>query len=280
MGSMISPALQAFTAYMSTLNQHDDDLRRVGLYRWLDYEGRLECEVGDGISEGAFTQSGWEGYPELMEHIESGRAIFEARCASCHEDQLGAFSNERMIRLDQVGRFFTPTIFQKMVQSTRATYLRDLYWVQHRGLLTDGHVRNLRDLVHPDRCTTGTDLYNAYYTLHEPQDPGPAGPDFPTMYPATYRRGDVFRVPRDSDNPDSPSNLFIERHKYFVTVPWDDDHYYWDYQKMRAEYGPHVMGTPEPITMPAAPHPWCGCSVQEVGDLIVDVVRLWAGGGC
>jgi hypothetical protein len=274
MGSMNSTALQAFTAYMSTLDQYDDDLRRVGLYRWLDYEDRLECEVGTGVGEGAFVQSGWEAYPGLMQHIDAGEAIFEARCASCHEDGVGANSNERMIRLDQVGRFFAPTMFQKMVQSTRVTYLRDLYWVQHRGLLTDGHVRNLRDLVHPDRCTVGTDLYNAYYTLHPPQDPGPAGPDFPAMFPDTYVRGDVFRVLRDAANPDSPSNLFIERHKYFVTVPWDEDHYYWDYQMFRNEYGPAEMGTPEPIGMPAAPHPWCVCSEQEVDDLIHYLLTL------
>ncbi len=273
MGAMLSEELQAFTAYMSTLDQYDDDLRNVGLYRWLDYEDRLDCEVGEDVGEGEFVQNGWQSYPTLVEHVDAGRAIFEARCASCHEDGVGAHTNERMIRLDEVGRFFTPTIFQKQVQSIRATYLRDLYWVQHRGLLTDGHVRNLRDLVHPDRCTEGTDLYDRYYTLHPPEDPGPAGPDFPEPYPSTYRRGDVFRVPRES-SPDSPSNRFIERHRYFTTVPWDPDHYYWDYQKMRAEYGPYEMGTPQPIGMPAAPHPWCVCDEGEVDDLIHYLLTL------
>jgi hypothetical protein len=183
-----------------------------------------------------------------------------------------------MVRLDQVGRFFAPTIYQKEMQSIRATFLRDLYWVQHRGLLTDGHVRNLRDLVDPARCTTGTPLHAQYYTLHPPQDPGPAGPDFPAAYPTTGRRGDVFRVTRATSNfPDDDAaraNRFIERHRYFVTVPWDKDHYYWDYQKLRNEYGPAELGTAKPIGMPAAPHPWCASAPDEIADLVAYLLTL------
>ena len=104
------------------------------------------------------------------------------------------------------------------------------------------YVRNLHDLVDPARCTEGTALYARYYTLHPPADPGPAGPDFPAPYPVTGRRGDVFRVARSAsvfpDDEAARGNRFIERHRYFVTVPWDTDYYYWDYQKMRSEYGP------------------------------------------
>lgn len=69
-------------------------------------------------------------------------------------------------------------------------------------------------------------------------------------------------------------NLFIERHKYFSEVEWDNDHYYWDYQKMRQQYGPDEMGTPEPIGMPAAPHPWCAGSKAETADLVQFVMTL------
>jgi hypothetical protein len=271
MGSMDAASLQALTAYMSTLDQYDDELRAVGMYRWLASEGKLAAEVG-GVGEGQFVQAGFAAFPALGQHIANGKAIFAQRCGSCHSDAVGANTNERMIRLDQVGRFFAPTIYQRQAQSVRATFLRDLYWVQHRGLLTDGHVRNLRDLVDPARCTTGTPLYNAYYTLHAPADPGSAGPDFPSAYPASYRRGDVFRVPRaPSSAPNDAGaqrNLFIERHRYFVTVPWDPNFYYWDYQKMRAEYGPAELGTAAPIGMPDAPHPWCAGSTDEVDDLL------------
>jgi len=274
LGSMAAPALQALTAYMSTLDQHDDDLRRVGLYRQLAWNGQLG-EV-DGVGEGAFVQAGPDAFPRLRQRLDRGRAAFEQRCASCHGDQVGAFSNERMIRLDQVGRFFAPTVYQKEMQAIRATFLRNLYWVQHRGLLTDGHVRSLRDLVDPARCTTGTPLYSAYYTLHAPQDPGPAGPDFPSPYPASYRRGDVFRVaraPSSAGDAGVRRNRFIERHRYFVRVPWDPDHYYWDYQKLRAEYGPAELGTAAPIGMPAAPHPWCA-EGGEVEDLVLYLTSL------
>jgi len=57
-------------------------------------------------------------------------------------------------------------------------------------------------------------------------------------------------------------------------VDWDKDHYYWDYQKMRAEYGPAEMGTPAPIGMPASPHPWCAQNQSEVSDLVKYIMTL------
>jgi mono/diheme cytochrome c family protein len=278
MGSMKAPDLQALTAYMSTLGQSDDDLRRVGLYRYLGESGRLADEVGAGVGEGAFVQAGWDAYASLRTHLDRGRATFVARCGSCHEDGVGAHTTERMVRLDEVGRFFAPTVYQRELQAIRATFLRDLYWTQHRGLLSDGHVRNLTDLVDPDRCTEGSALYDSYYTLHVPSDPGSAGRDFPATYPATGRRGDVFRVTKSvstaADDTGAKRNRFIERHKYFVTVPWDSSAYYWDYQKMRREYGPAELGTAGPIGMPAAPHPWCAGSEAEVEDLVQYLLTL------
>jgi hypothetical protein len=278
MGSMYPDALQALTAYMSTLDEHDTELRRVGLYRWLEWTGALSSQVGSNVTEGSFVQSGEAPYLALQGHLARGKQIFASRCGSCHSDGVGANTTEVMIRLDQVGRFFAPTIYQKQTQAIRATFLRDLYFTQHRGLLSDGHVRNLTDLVDPARCTKGSPLYNAYYTLHAPADPGPAGPDFPTPYPSTGRRGDVFRVPRAASllpgDAAAQKNLFIERHRYFVTVPWDSNYYYWDYQKMRAEYGPAELGTAKPIGMPDAPHPWCAGNAGEVDDLVEYLVSL------
>ena len=40
-----------------------------------------------------------------------------------------------MARLDEVGRFFTPTICQKEVESICATFLRDVYRAQSRFLM-------------------------------------------------------------------------------------------------------------------------------------------------
>ncbi|MCG8673673.1 MAG: IPT/TIG domain-containing protein [Pseudomonadales bacterium] len=261
MGSMDKESLEALTAYMTILDQDDDDLRNAGLYRWLSQNDQLTAQAGSTPSEGEFVQAGWQNYPGIVAEVNKGKAVFDRDCANCHADGLGSHTNEKMIRLDEVGRFFAPTIYQKETQSIRATFLRDLYWVQHRGLLSDGHVRNLEDLVDPDRCSSGTDLYNAYYTLHPPLNTPKGGPDHPDPYPAYQNKGDVFRVPKaDStfaNDTGDRQNRFTERHKYFVEVPWDEDFYYWDYQKMRSEYGPGELGTPAPIGMPDAPHPWC-----------------------
>jgi len=69
-------------------------------------------------------------------------------------------------------------------------------------------------------------------------------------------------------------NRFIKRHKYFVEVPWDKDNYYWDYQGMRAAYGPGELGSDDAIGMPDAPHPWCASSTNEVQDLVQYLLTL------
>ncbi|MCB2385460.1 hypothetical protein [Thalassolituus alkanivorans] len=278
-GAMSKEWLEALTAYMTTLDQDDDDLRNVGLYRWLKYSNKLSAQTGTAqLSEGEFVQSGWQQYADVSAAVNRGKATYERDCSSCHSDGVGANTNEKMVRLDEVGRFFTPTIYQKETESVRATFLRDLYWTQHRGLLSDGHVRNLEDLVSPQRCTPGSNLYNNYYTLHAPVRPDAGGPDHVTPFPDLNRKGDVFRVPKSKYltklDKGYKRNLFIERHKYFVSVPWDKDHYYWDYQKMRTEYGPDEMGTAEPIGMPAAPHPWCAQNSAEVDDLVQYLLTL------
>lgn len=278
-GAMSKEWLEALTAYMTTLDQDDDDLRNVGLYRWLKYSNKLSAQTGNAqLSEGEFVQTGWQQYADVSAAVNRGKATYERDCSSCHSDGVGANTNEKMVRLDEVGRFFTPTIYQKETESVRATFLRDLYWTQHRGLLSDGHVRNLEDLVSPQRCTPGSNLYNNYYTLHAPVRPDAGGPDHVTPFPDLNRKGDVFRVPKSKYltklDKGYKRNLFIERHKYFVSVPWDKDHYYWDYQKMRAEYGPDEMGTTEPIGMPAAPHPWCVQNSAEVDDLVQYLLTL------
>jgi hypothetical protein len=276
LGSMDAQSLQALTAYMTTLDANDGDLRNVGLYRWLKANQLLGAQTGDAaLSEGAFVSAGWQSYSGVAGAVAQGKAMFNRGCGSCHSDSLGANTNERMFRLDQVGRFFEPTIYQQQQQSIRATFLRDEYWVESRGLLSDGHVRNLEDLVNPDRCTEGTALYNQYYALHQPVRPAPGSPDQPTPAPDLNRKGDVFRVYRSSDNfgVGAERNLFITRHKYFVTMPGDTNYYYWDYQTMRKNYGAE-MGAPGPIGLPAAPHPWCTQARTDILPVVEYVLTL------
>jgi len=192
-GAMSKEWLEALTAYMTTLDQDDDDLRNVGLYRWLKYSNKLSAQTGNAqLSEGEFVQTGWQQYADVSAAVNRGKATYERDCSSCHSDGVGANTNEKMVRLDEVGRFFTPTIYQKETESVRATFLRDLYWTQHRGLLSDGHVRNLEDLVSPQRCTPGSNLYTNYYTLHAPVRPDTGGPDHVTPFPDLNRKGSVY----------------------------------------------------------------------------------------
>ena len=273
MGSMDANDLKALTAYMSTLNQNDGDLVNVGMYRWLKANGLLATQTGNAsLTEGPFVQSGWKSYPGVLAAVNTGATAFNRDCGSCHTDSLGANTNERMIPLNQVGRFFEPTKYQQQAQSIRVTFLHDLYFVESRGLLSDGHVRNLEDLVNPDRCTVGTTLYNQYYTLHAPVRPVPGTPDQPTPAPDYNRKGDAFRVPVSASNwPTSmplddgaQRNLFIQRHQYFTIPSFDTANYYWDYQRMRANYGVNEMGSSAPIGMPAAPHPWCAAGAGDI----------------
>lgn len=278
MGSMDATSLKALTAYMSTLDENDDDLRNVGLYRWLKSSGKLAQTGSASTSEGSFVQSGWKSYAGVTSAVALGKLSFDQNCISCHADKVGANTNERMISLNQVGRFFAPTDFQIKRQSIRATYLRNLYWVSSRGLLSDGHVRNLEDLVNPDRCTEGTALYKQYYTLHAPVRPAPGTADQPTPAPDLNRKGDVFRVPKAKqanifDTTSPARNLFIERHKYFTVPSFDANNYYWDYQKLRKEFGPE-MGASGPIGLPAAPHPWCAKSSADVANLVQYLLTL------
>ncbi|RZL01459.1 MAG: hypothetical protein EOP36_11575 [Rubrivivax sp.] len=278
MGAMDQKSLKALTAYMSVLDQDDDDLRNIGLFRWLKSNSKLAQTGSTTTTEGAFVQKGWQNYPTVVSAVNAGKASFTQACASCHGDKLGANTNEKMVSLKDTGRFFAPSDFHQKQQSIRATFLRNLYWVSSRGLLTDGHVRNLEDLVSPDRCTEGSELYKQYYTLHAPVRPALGTADQPAVFPDLNRKGDVFRVYKAKkknifDTTSDARNLFVERHKYFVTVPGDDAHYYWDYQKMRREFGPEI-GAPGPIGLPASPHPWCAKSGSEVANLVQYLLTL------
>jgi hypothetical protein len=273
MGTMDATSLKALTAYMTTLDSDDKDLINVGLYRWLKASNKLAAQTGNSaLSEGQFVKAGWQSYTGVASVVNQGKLAYDRDCGSCHNDNVGANSNERMFRLDEVGRFFAPTIYQKDQQAIRVAYLRDMYWVQSRGLLSDGHVRNLEDLVSPDRCTEGSPLYNQYYTLHAPVRPALGSPDQPAAWPDLNRKGDVFRVYRNTEysatDPSTQRNRFIERHKYFTKVSWDNENYYWDFQKMRREYGPGEMGTAAPIGLPATPHPWCAANNGDVAALV------------
>ena len=76
---------------------------------------------------------------------------------------------------------------------------------------------------------------------------------------------------------------FVERHAYFTQL--NDGYYYWDYQKMRSEYGILEFGlnpnNPQDASriggLPAAPHPWClsaGSPQTDIDDLVISLLTL------
>ena len=80
-----------------------------------------------------------------------------------------------------------------------------------------------------------------------------------------------------------PEARFVERHGYFTKL--EDGYYYWDYQKMRREYGILELGldpkNPQNASriggMPAAPHPWClppGSAQTDIDDLVIFLLTL------
>lgn len=87
--SMLADSLKALTAYMTTLDGDDNDLRNVGLYRWLKHNGKLGAQTGNGnLSEGSFVQNGWQRYPGVVAAVNNGKALFQRDCGSCHSDNL------------------------------------------------------------------------------------------------------------------------------------------------------------------------------------------------
>ncbi len=83
LGSMDAQSLQALTAYMTTLDANDGDLRNVGLYRWLKANQLLGTQAGDAaLSEGAFVSAGWQSYSGVAGAVAKGKAMFSRDSSS------------------------------------------------------------------------------------------------------------------------------------------------------------------------------------------------------
>ncbi len=245
-GALSSRSARQLVSYLSTLDSDDLLLERVGLHRRLK-KAKALSDI-DGIGEGQFVQTGQEAFPKLLNRLERGKQVFQRDCLACHQPNFGSHTDEDLFPFQEVGTFFSPTSLQRKLQSIRTAPLHNLHWVEARGLLHDGHVKSLEDLVSPDRCDEKSDLYRKYYSLH----PG------------------SFKVPRG----DAAQEAALRRQNYFVELPGDDKNLYWDYQGMRREFGPKELGSPAPLALPASPHPWCASSASDVADLVLYLVTL------
>jgi len=357
-GPMSSRSLQDLTLYVSTLWQNDELLRRIGMYRWLNYKGQTVL-LGDNVNEGTFVSYEYppdellqpmrfppargpasglgsirdaaladpsgaralaepfaQRFPDLTRRIVAGAQAFAGSCQRCHAaNNAGTWTNEDMLPIsaaggaDPVGRYFSPTGWQRSVQSIRTAILQNLFWVQRRGLLSDGHVvgsapdnmDGLEMLVDPARCQAplnadgsvdldhASELYRRLYTMRQGTDHSFRVPSAGMRFEFSTRFGDPAGVLRQvaAPKPDrvvtEEEGRFVERHAYFTRL--DDGYYYWDYQKMRREYGKLEFGLDpaDPAQrariggLPATPHPWClpdGTPRQTVDDLVAFLLTL------
>jgi mono/diheme cytochrome c family protein len=255
-------------------------------------------------------------YPDLVGRLVHGAQLFKGSCARCHSPgNAGLWTNEDMHPIssaggsEPTGRYFSPTRWQRSTQSIRTAILENLFWVQQRGLLSDGHIVGnapnnmdaLEILVSPDRCRApvtadgsvdlarASDLYKRLYTIrqgtgHSFRIPS-AGMRFEFYTRFGERPGTVQQIfaPKPDRMVTEPEARFVERHAYFTKL--DDGYYYWDYQKMRREYGILEFGLDpkEPQNasriggLPAAPHPWClpeGSPQVDIDDLVMFLLTL------
>jgi mono/diheme cytochrome c family protein len=268
---------------------------------------------GQEAQPDAFAQQ----FPGLAPHLLRGARLFQDSCARCHAPgNAGLWTNEDMQPIsaaggrEPVGRFFSPTSWQRRTQSIRTGILENLFWVQQRGLLSDGHIVSgtsgnidgLDLLVRPERCHAPTnadgtvdlarasDLYRRLYTIRQGNDHSFRIPGAGMRFEFMTRRGNgetgvlqQLAAPDPGRRVSNEEARLVERHAYFTKL--DDGYYYWDYQKMRREYGILEFGLDpaDPKTrsriggLPAMPHPWClaeGSSQADIDDLVAFLLTL------
>lgn len=262
-------ALQSFTTYMGTLGEQHDLLVRIGLYKWLSVKHPDELK-----SKTSFVEADWNTYREnarwnnaqqfevLNARIAKGREAFQRKCETCHSDNFGTHTDENMMPLKDVGSYFSPTAWHRQMGSIRTAMIRDLFWVQKRGMLHDGHVRDGADnidsamlLVNPDRCNTGSDLYRDMYTVGG-------------------KRG--FKIPKSSmldEKSRRAQDAAVKHQRHFVEVGND---FVWDYQANAHEVSNFESGqeVSKPKSLAAAPHPWCASDMDEADALVHYMLTL------
>jgi hypothetical protein len=255
MGPMGVSNLRDLTTYMTTLDRDHDTLVSVGLYEWLKHKNLLG-EI-DNASQGEIVELGVPGalakHPKLKVRVDRGEAVFRRDCKSCHQSNFGTNTDETIFAFTDVGTYFSPSLWNRAGGGIRTAMIRELYWVQGRGLLHDGHVRSPDSdhvdsaamLLDPDRCDPGTALYEQLYTVN----------------------AHAFRIPKGTPEQERA----IRQQGYFVDWPFgqgeEQKFLYWDYQKMRRSFGPRELGKAQK-ELPMTPHPWCAKQKSEVDDLL------------
>ena len=275
-----------------------------------------DAAIAQNAADPALADPFAKEFPSLVGRLAHGAQLFKGSCARCHSPgNAGLWTNEDMHPIsaaggsEPTGRFFSPTVWQRRTQSIRTAILENLFWVERRGLLSDGHIvgnapdnmDGLELLVHPDRCQApliadgsvdlarASDLYKRLYTIRQGTDHSFRVPSAGMRFELYTRFGESPGVEQQilAPKPDrvvtGPEARFVERHAYFTKL--DDGYYYWDYQKMRREYGILEFGldpqdpqnAPRIGRLPAAPHPWClpaGSTRTDIDDLVIFLLTL------
>lgn len=262
LGAISKKSMQDFTSFMSTLDQNDPLLVKIGMYEWLQKKNKLS-DIGS-VSEAEFIQKGPYAYPTLAQHLKQGQQVFNQACLRCHQNNFGTYTDENMMAIKDIGSYFSPTAWIRQMNAIRTAPLRDLYWVQARGLLHDGSLRipansndkdfsdSLQVLVQHERCDQNSDLYKKLYTLNEA----------------------TFRIPKGTPQQERA----IRQQHYFVDLPnatqEQAKYLYWDYQSMRKNFGKLEYGAAQATPLPATPHPYCVDKENDAEDLVYYLLSL------
>jgi hypothetical protein len=151
--------------------------------------------------------------------------------------------------------------------------IRNLYWVQGRGLLHDGHVRSsdvehedsIELLLDPDRCNERSEAYKAMYTMHDDQR-ALAGKPY-------LLSGPSFRIPKGTRDQERATR----NQAHFKDLPGQkpDGFLYYDYQEARRTFGMREFGSSVPTPFShAAPHSYCVATQEEIEPLVHYLLTL------
>jgi len=262
LGAISKKSMVDFTSFMSTLDQNDPLLAKIGMYEWLKKKNKL----GDinNVSQGEFIRNGPNAYPVLSKHMQQGKQVFNQSCVRCHQNNFGTYTDENMMALKDIGSYFSPTAWIRQMNAIRTAPIRDVYWTQARGLLHDGHLRvpvnsedkdfsdSMQALVQRERCDQSSELYKKLYTLNET----------------------TFRIPKGTPEQERA----IRQQHYFVDLPnatpEQAKYLYWDYQSMRKNFGKIEYGAAQATPLPATPHPYCVEKASDTEDLVYYLMTL------
>ena len=276
-----------------------------------------DAAIAENSADSALADPFAKEFPSLAGRIVHGAQLFKRSCARCHSPgNAGLWTNEDMHPIsaaggsEPTGRYFSPTVWQRSTQSIRTAILENLFWVQRRGLLSDGHIvgnapdnmDGLELLVHPDRCLAplnadgsvdlrrASELYKRLYTIRQGADHSFRIPSAGMRFELYTRFGDKPGVARQGLAPKTGlAGHRSQRRGLSSAMPTSPNSTtaiitgtirrcaantaFWNSGSTPTD--PHDASRIGGL--PAAPHPWClpaGSSQMDIDDLVIFLLTL------